>query len=84
MVGSQSRLMKRDRFDLRFDHSDNTKPSAVRRVEVISGPERRRSWSDEEKLEIVAELCGQGVVLQQHFAVAEDVIHRRPQVVADA
>jgi transposase len=53
--------MKHDRFDLSFDHSDNTKPTAVRRVEVISGPERRRSWSDEEKLEIVAESLVEGV-----------------------
>ncbi len=53
--------MKRDRFDLSFDHSDNTKPSAVRRVEVISGPERRRSWSDEEKLEIVSESLVEGI-----------------------
>jgi transposase len=30
-------------------------------VEVISGPERRRSWSDEEKLEIVSESLVEGV-----------------------
>jgi len=27
------------------------------RVEIITGPERRRSWSDEEKLQLVEEAC---------------------------
>src|SRR5262249_58949249 len=31
------------------------KDGAMRRVEVISGPERRRRWSDEQKRAIVAE-----------------------------
>src|SRR5215467_836468 len=30
------------------------------RVEVITGPERRRRWSDEEKLQLVAEACQLG------------------------
>jgi hypothetical protein len=27
------------------------------RVEIITGPERRQRWSDEEKLQLVAEAC---------------------------
>jgi transposase len=30
------------------------------RVEIITGPERRRRWSDEEKLQLVAEACRAG------------------------
>jgi transposase len=30
------------------------------RVEIITGPERRRRWSDEEKLQLVAEACRPG------------------------
>jgi len=30
------------------------------RVEIITGPERRRHWSDEEKLQLVAEACRPG------------------------
>lgn len=32
----------------------------MRRIEVISGPERRRRWSDEQKREIVAEAFAPG------------------------
>ena len=35
------------------------------RVEVITGPERRRRWSDEEKLQLVAEACGPGNSVSQ-------------------
>jgi transposase len=30
------------------------------RVEIITGPERRRRWSEEEKLQLVAEACRPG------------------------
>jgi transposase len=30
------------------------------RVEIITGPERRRRWSDEEKLQLVSEACQPG------------------------
>src|SRR2546421_10103896 len=30
------------------------------RVEIITGPERRRRWSDEEKLQLVSESCRPG------------------------
>jgi transposase len=34
-----------------------------RRVEVLTGPERRRKWSDEIKIAIVAEALADGVVI---------------------
>jgi transposase len=36
-----------------------------RRVEIITGPERRRRWSDEEKLQLVAEACQPGKSVSQ-------------------
>lgn len=44
-----------------FDHSDDTKLRRPRRIEVISGPERRRDWSREGKLAIVVESYARGV-----------------------
>jgi transposase len=35
------------------------------RVEIITRPERRRRWSDEEKLELVAEACRPGSSVSQ-------------------
>jgi transposase len=35
------------------------------RVEIITGPERRRRWSDEEKLQLVAESCQPGNTVSQ-------------------
>jgi transposase len=55
--------MARDRFDHRVDHSDDTKPARLQRVEVITGVERRRDWPTEQKLEIVAESLVDGVVV---------------------
>ena len=55
--------MARDRFDHRVDHNDDTKPARLQRVEVITGVERRRDWSTEKKLEIVAESLVDGVVV---------------------
>jgi transposase len=55
--------MARDRFDHRVDHSDDTKPARLQRVEVITGVERRRDWSTDRKLEIVAESLVDGVVV---------------------
>ena len=34
-----------------------------RRMEVLSGPERRRKWSDETKIAVVAEALADGVVV---------------------
>lgn len=47
--------MARSRYDHNDDHSDVTTPVRPSRVEVLSGPERRRKWSDDMKLAIVAE-----------------------------
>ena len=35
------------------------------RVEIITGPERRRQWSEEEKLQLVAEACRPGHSVSQ-------------------
>jgi transposase len=35
------------------------------RVEIITGPERRRRWSDEEKLQLVSEACQPGNSVSQ-------------------
>jgi transposase len=35
------------------------------RVEIITGPERRRRWSDEEKLQLVLEACQPGNSVSQ-------------------
>ncbi len=56
-----------------FDANDDAK-KGYRRVEVLTGPGRRRRWSDEEKARIVAEASAPGV------AVAE--VARRWQVCA--
>lgn len=61
--------MSRHRFDHSVDHSDDTKevsaPARLRRIEVITGAERRRKWSAEEKAEIVAESLAEGVVVSE-------------------
>jgi transposase len=61
--------MSRHRFDHSVDHSDGTKevsaPARLRRIEVITGAERRRKWSAEEKAEIVAESLAEGAVVSE-------------------
>ena len=37
----------------------------MQRVEVITGVERRRDWTDEEKLAIIAESCQDGAVISE-------------------
>ena len=44
-----------------FDTSDDSKPRRPRRVEVFTGPERRRDWPDERKIAIVSESLAPGV-----------------------
>ena len=51
------------RFDHKVDRRFKTEASRGARVEVITGVERRRDWTDEEKLAIVAESCQDGVVI---------------------
>jgi transposase len=54
---------------LKFDRNDDTKtasvPARLRRVEVITGIERRRKWSPEEKAEIVTESFAEGAVVSE-------------------
>lgn len=61
--------MSKHRFDHTVDHSDDTKPARqpdrLRRIEVITGVERRRKWSLEEKVEIVAESFVGGAVVSE-------------------
>jgi transposase-like protein len=60
--------MSRHRFDHRVDHNDDKQvsaPARLRRVEVITGAERRRKWSAEEKAEIVAESLAEGAVVSE-------------------
>ena len=44
-----------------FDRSDDTSPRRPRRIEVISGPERRRDWPDERKIALAAKALIPGV-----------------------
>ena len=55
--------MSRDRFTSNVDRKVKTEATPIRRVEVITGVERRRDWTDEQKLSIVAESCRDGVVI---------------------
>ena len=55
--------MARDRYDNNDDDSDVTTAVRPRRVEVLTGPERRRKWPDEVKIAIVAEALVKGVVV---------------------
>lgn len=57
--------MERDRFDHSVDHSDVSKRGRLRRVEVITGVERRRRWTTEEKLAIVTESMVEGAVISE-------------------
>ena len=55
--------MNRDRFNTNVDRKVKAEAAPIRRVEVITGAERRRDWTDEQKLSIVAESCQDGVVI---------------------
>lgn len=55
--------MNTHRFNHKVDRKVKTEASRVQRVEVITGVERRRDWTDEEKLSIIAESCRDGVVI---------------------
>ena len=47
----------------------DAKAEGYRRVEILTGPRRRREWSEDDKARAVAESCAPG-------AVASDVAHR--------
>ncbi len=53
-----------------FDRSNETPAHRPRRVEVITGPERRRDWPDAEKIAIVAKALEPGAnvseIARQH------------------
>jgi len=59
--------MSRHRFNHSVDRSDDPKEVSAtahpRRIEVITGVERRRKWSAQEKAAIVAESLAEGAVV---------------------
>jgi transposase len=61
--------MSRHRFDHSVDRSDDTSEvsstARPRRIEVITGVERRRKWSAQEKAAIVAESMAEGAVVSE-------------------
>jgi transposase len=61
--------MSRHHFDHSVDRSDDTKdvsaPARAQRIEVITGVERRRKWSAQEKAAIVAESLAEGAVVSE-------------------
>ncbi|MCL4768053.1 MAG: transposase [Hyphomicrobiaceae bacterium] len=56
-------------FDHSVELSDDTKdasaPARLRRIEVITGVERRRKWSAAAKAEIVAESLVEGAIVSE-------------------
>ena len=56
---------------------DMSKAEPVRRLEVFTGAGRRRSWTTEQKAQIVAESCSQGstvsAVARRHGLTAQQV-----------
>lgn len=48
-----------------FDRSDDASPRRPRRIEVITGTERRREWLDAEKIAIVAKALVPGVNISE-------------------
>ena len=55
--------MSSDRFNSNVDLKVKTEATPIRRIEVITGVERRREWSDEKKQAIIAESSQDGVVI---------------------
>jgi len=55
--------MSSDRFNPNVDLKVKTEATPIRRIEVITGVERRREWTDEEKRAIIAESSQDGVVI---------------------
>jgi transposase len=47
------------------DVNDDAKGGGYRRIEVLTGPGRRRKWSDDEKARIVAETLQPGAVVTE-------------------
>ena len=57
--------MSIDRFNHKVDRKVETKPARFQRIEVITGVERRRAWSREEKRAILTESFEDGVVISE-------------------
>src|SRR5215468_3433822 len=61
--------MSRHRFDHSVDRNDDIEEVSAtarpRRIEVITGVERRRKWSAQEKAAIVAESLAEGAVVSE-------------------
>ena len=55
--------MSSDCFNSTVDLKVKTEATPIRRIEVITGVERRREWSDEKKRAIIAESSQDGVVI---------------------
>jgi transposase len=55
--------MSSDRFNSNVDRKVKTEATPIRRIEVITGVERRRQWPDEEKQAIIAESSQDGAVI---------------------
>src|SRR3712207_9452989 len=47
------------------DTMSDAKAEGYRRVEVLTGPRRRREWSEEDKARAVAESCAPGAVVSE-------------------
>lgn len=71
-----------------FETSDDTTVRRPRRVEVFTGPERRREWSDERKIAIVAESLAPGVniseIARQHDLNPQQLFGWRRRLRAEA
>ena len=53
------------RADIMVDGNDDAKGGGYRRVEVLTGPGRRRKWSDDDKARVVAETLEPGAVVAE-------------------
>ncbi len=47
------------------DMMSDAKAEGYRRVEVLTGPRRRRDWSEDDKARVVAESCAPGAVVSE-------------------
>jgi transposase len=71
-----------------FDGSDDTSPRRPRRIEVISGPERRRDWPDERKIALAAKALVPGVnvsaIAREHDINPQQLFGWRKRFCAEA
>lgn len=71
-----------------FDRSDDTSPRRPRRIEVISGPERRRDWPDERKIALAAKALVPGVnvsaIAREHDINPQQLFGWRKRFCAEA